>query len=112
MRCKMARQLSQFDFHHRLATHTGIAVVVFSRPGCGACRQLKSVLAAMPELPVFEVDAERDPALVREFEVFHLPALFLYRAGAYHCQLHCGSAPAAISAAVAAALALPAEEAP
>ena len=112
MRDSMPRQLSQFDFHHTLADHAGSAVVVFSNPGCGACRHLLRVLAGMPELTVYTVDAQRDPGLVREFEVFHLPALFLYRDGVFHCQLHSPAEPARIRAAMHAALALPAEEAP
>lgn len=108
----MIQQLSQFDFHHRIGAQRGACVVLFTAPGCGACRHLKGMLAGMTDLQVFEIDAARDPGLAREFEVFHLPALFLYRDGAYHRSLECAAHPAAIRNAIATTLALPPEEAP
>ena len=57
-----------------------------------------------------EVDAAKDPALAREFEVFHLPAVFVFVDGTYHCALHSEARPERIEAALQSALAAPEEE--
>ena len=108
--------LDQFDFHSRLADAGGPVLVMFTSPDCGGCRHLRGVLFEVrrrhPEWRYFEVDAQRDQALTNEFEVFHLPTLFLFHAGQFHCQLETEARPAAIIAAIRAALRQPAEEAP
>ena len=112
----MLSTLDQFDFHHRLANQTGLALVMFTAPGCGACRHLRGVLDEVgrqrPEWRLFDVDVQRDQALAHEFELFHLPTLFVYSAGTFHCRLDSEAQPAAIIAATEAALASPAGEAP
>jgi glutaredoxin len=109
-------QLDQFEFHHRLARTPGVAIVMFTSRGCASCRAWKSVLAdhrrRQLETHVYEVDAERELALTREFEVFHLPALFLYVDGRFHGALHSEAHPERFAAAVAAAVAAPAQDAP
>lgn len=111
-----AVQLSQFDFHHTLAQAEGVSLVYFTAPGCGACRQLKHILESYPQefalLNVFEVDAQQDMALTREFEVFHLPAMFLYKDCHFHAPIHAEPHPASLIAAIEAALAQPPQEAP
>jgi len=108
--------LDEFTFHHRLAETPGPALVIFSGPGCSACKAWKRLLVdylpQRPGLQLFEVDAGHSLALTREFEVFHLPALFLYRDGRYHCRLQSQATRKALDAALDAALAAPAEEAP
>ena len=108
--------LEQFDFHHVLERTPGASLVIFTGPACGACKRLKAVLAAEPELfadlHLFEVDAQRDMALTREFGVFHLPAMFLYRDGEFHCELHSEALPVRLRQAINDALAAPAQEAP
>jgi len=108
--------LSQFDFHHRLAEMAGTCLVIFTGPNCGACKRLKQVLQEhgdlFDDLHLFEVDAQRDMALTREFGVFHLPAMFLYQDGEFHCELHSEALPQSLSAAIGEALAAPAQEAP
>lgn len=108
--------LSQFDFHPRLADMTGPALVMFSSPGCGGCRHLRRVLQEVaerePAWHIFEVDAQRDSALVNEFEVFHLPTVFLFQGGEFHSQLRAEARPVAIISATHEALRQPAEEAP
>ena len=110
------RTLDQFNFHHVLAETPGIAVVLFTGPDCGACRRVKGLLCDMVSAGepwmLYEVDASRDGGLAREFEVFHLPSLFVYRDGRYHAPLHAEAAPERIRAAVAAMLVRPALEAP
>lgn len=108
--------LDQFEFHETIERTRGVVLVMFSAPGCGACRRWRPLLVRLAgeraDLQVFEVDAARDLALAREFEVFHLPALFLFVDGLYHCALHSEAQPARLEAALQAALMAPAEEAP
>lgn len=108
--------LSQFDFHHTLAQTEGISLVYFTAPGCGACRQFRQVIDNHPQefalLNLFEVDAQQDMALTREFDVFHLPAMFLFREGQYHAPIHAEPQPASLIAAIEAALAQEPQEAP
>jgi thioredoxin-like negative regulator of GroEL len=113
---RMLQSLDQFDFHRRLDAPGSTALVVFSAPACGSCRHLRGVLAEVgrrrPEWRLFEVDVQRDQALANEFEVFHLPTLFVYSAAGFHCRLDSEARPDAIIAATERALAAPAEEAP
>ncbi|MGM0594633.1 MAG: thioredoxin family protein [Pseudomonadota bacterium] len=112
----MVERLTQFDFHHRLVETGGVSLVYFTAPGCGACRRLKQLLEthreAFARLHLFEVDAQQDMALTREFEVFHLPSLFLFRDGQFHAPLHAEPTPTALLSAIDAALAAEALEAP
>lgn len=106
--------LDEFDYHHRLAHTRGIALVLFSSPQCGTCRVVERHLAtgAPAATTLFRVDVQRATALARAFEVFHLPTLLLYRDGAYHARLDCEVTPAALDAAIARALVLPAQDEP
>jgi thioredoxin 1 len=108
--------LDEFGFHHRLAATRGAALVIFASSGCSSCRAWKQLLSAYhtqhPELALFEVDAGHAQALAREFNVLHLPALFLYRDGHFHGALHCEAQPDKLQAAITSALAAPAQEAP
>jgi thioredoxin-like negative regulator of GroEL len=112
----MLPTLDQFDFHHRVTQLAGPTLVMFSSPDCGACRHLRrellDVRARRPAWWLFEIDAQRDAALTREFEVFHLPALFLFSDGEFHRPLHAEARAQAIIDATESALAAPAEEAP
>lgn len=108
--------LSQFDFHARMSDLTLPTLVTFTAAGCGACRHLRRVLQDVhrrqPEWALFEVDAAREQALVNEFEVFHLPTIFLFSDGIFHCQLEAEATPSAIISATFAALQQAAQEAP
>jgi len=108
--------LDQFDFHPRIADTTGTVLVTFTSPDCGVCRHLRRVLQEIrglrPDWHLFEVDAQRDPALSNEFEVFHLPTVFLFKDGVFHCELQAEARPSSIIHATLAALQMPAEEAP
>jgi thioredoxin-like negative regulator of GroEL len=108
--------LDEFGFHHRLAATRGVALLIFTSTGCSSCRAWKRLLGAYhtqhPELTLFEVDAGHAQALAREFGVFHLPALFLYRDGHFHGALQSEAQADKLHAAMAAALAAPAQEAP
>lgn len=109
------QRLDQFSFYPALAEIPGPALVLFSAAACGSCRHWKQLLegfSCSDGVPVFEVDAGIDQALAREFELFHLPALFLFVDGDYHSPLQCEASLPAVRTALAAALLLPAEEAP
>jgi len=110
------KRLDQFSFHQTLAEIRGAALVIFTGPACSACRRLKAVLQGsgqlFTDLQLFEVDAGEDMALTHEFEVFHLPAMFLFRDGEYHCELHSEAQPQRLRAAIDAALTAPGQEAP
>jgi thiol-disulfide isomerase/thioredoxin len=109
-------RLTQFDFHHTLADTGGLSLVYFTSPGCGACRQLRQMLEANAEmfgsLNLFEVDAQQDMALTREFEVFHLPSLFLFKDGHFHAPIHSEPRPQSLLSAVEAASNAEPQEAP
>jgi thioredoxin len=112
----MLTPLDEFGFHHTLAAAPGDALVIFTGMGCSSCRAWKQLLSIYsqqhPELALFEVDAGHAQALTREFGVFHLPALFLYRHGQYHCALQSEAQLDKLHAAITAALLAPAQEAP
>lgn len=105
--------LDEFSYHHRLARQQGPALVLFSSQTCGTCRQVERLLPTAADGTVlFRVDVQQSPGLARAHEVFHLPALFLYRDGRYHARLDCEVTPASLRRSMADALARPAEEEP
>ncbi|MDH4274204.1 MAG: thioredoxin family protein [Gammaproteobacteria bacterium] len=113
---KRYNTLTQFDFHHLLSQTPGIAVVYFTSAGCASCRHWREVLQQLLkrrlDIRVFEVDAAQDQALTREFEVFHLPALFVFRDGHYRGPLLCEARTTLLDAAIDAASALPPQDMP
>jgi thiol-disulfide isomerase/thioredoxin len=112
----MLSTLDQFDYHQRLAELSGTALVMFTAPACGSCRHLRSVLEAVaedrPDWQLFEVDVQRDQALAYEFELFHLPTIFVYSPRGFHGELEAEARPTAIVVATQAAVAGPAQDAP
>jgi len=104
--------LDESNFHARLREQLGPVLVIFSHAGCGTCRQVERLLPGATTLPLFRVDAAASSGLTRALEVFHLPALFLYRDGHYHARLDCAVTPTSLTAHIAAALAAPAQEEP
>ncbi|MEW5771756.1 MAG: thioredoxin family protein [Pseudomonadota bacterium] len=106
--------LDEFHYHHRLREAGGVALVLFSSPTCGTCRVVERRLpeAAPAGTRLFRVDVQASQALARAYEVFHLPALLLYRDGLYHARLDCEVSAPALHAAVREALAAPPQEEP
>lgn len=80
--------LEETVFYRTLDEIPGEVLIFFTKPGCGACGQWRRLLAEFGRqaagLRIFEVDAGRNMALAREYELLHLPALFLFRDGEYH----------------------------
>jgi thioredoxin 1 len=107
--------LDEFHFYARLEDLPGPAIVLFTAPRCGSCRAFHlglSQLADEDDLSVFAVDAGMNPGLTQAYEVFHLPALFLFIDGRYHAELQCDPTPAALRAAFAHAQRQPAQDPP
>lgn len=108
-------ELTEFDFHPRLAASAGVAVVMFSGPDCGACKRLEKLLPNWlggKADHLYKVDAQRSTALARSYEVFHLPSLFVFVNGHYHAPLQAEAAPTPMNAALEKVLAEPAHEEP
>lgn len=109
------RPLTEFDYHHQLAATPGASLVLFSSPDCGTCRKVEQLLpAAMGDTvhALFKVDVQQATALARQFDIFHLPTLFLYRDGRFHAALASEVTPQRLQQAIVQALAAPAEEEP
>ena len=108
--------LDQFDFHHRVGATHGPALVLFHSPGCASCRHWKRLLADYAVLhdnvTLYQVDVQRDMALAHEFGLFHLPALFLYLNGQFHCEFQSEARMEDLSAALDAAMDASPQEAP
>ncbi|WP_447591665.1 thioredoxin [Aquipseudomonas campi] len=78
-------ELTDFDADHQLLELSGLSLLVFTSAGCASCRWARRHL---PELPlsvtrITWVDAGENGGLVQRYGVFHLPALFLVRDGAF-----------------------------
>lgn len=108
-------ELIESDFHPCLAASSGVSVLMFSGPDCGACKRLEKHLPQWLSGHAdrfFKVDAQRCTALARAFEVFHLPSLFVFVNGHYHGQLHAAAAPEPMIAALGKLISEPAHEEP
>lgn len=100
--------LDEFNYYQSLGETDGVALVYYTSPDCGACRYLRRVLeeylCLYDDLTVFEVEAVTSLALVNEFNIFHLPCMFLYQQGEYHCELQAEALPKHIYEAIKKAL--------
>lgn len=108
--------LNTHNFHHVLEGVSGVSLVFFTHSLCSSCRAWKQLLqtysASHQDIRIFEVDAESEMALTNEFEVFHLPALFLYKDGQYHAPFQSVASLEAIDQAITRLLSKPAEDMP
>lgn len=108
--------LDEGAFYATLAATPGISVVFFTAPVCGACRRWRALLEHYGRrhagVTVFEVDCGMNMGLAREYEVMHLPALFVFIDGRFHAPLQCEASPEGLMAALDRVLAAPALEAP
>lgn len=118
------KELDEFTFFETLEDSKGILMVFFTGPHCASCHHLKNLLnseshqfidhfqASSRDFNAFEIKADKAAALVNEFGVFHLPSMYLYQEGTFHCQLQAEAIPAKLIEAIDLALKLPAEEEP
>ena len=108
-------ELNESDFHAQVSSSADVTLVMFSGPDCGACKRLEKYLPEWLSGHVnhfFKIDAQRSTALVRAFEVFHLPSLFVFVNGHYHAPLQAEAAPAPLIDALRLLLSEPAHEEP
>jgi len=117
---KIIKELDEFNFHQILSESKDVVLVFFTGPHCGSCHHLRDLFLAesikftryFSEFSVFEIKADKATALVNEFNVFHLPTIFLYFDGQFHCELQAQAHPQKIIKAIETALLKPAEEEP
>lgn len=107
--------LSEFDFHHRLAQSKGPVLVLFGASGCGTCRKVEKLLPQVVAGLVsglYKVDVQQSMGLARAYEVFHLPALFLFVDGRYHAPIESEVTALKMQQALEQALAAPPQDEP
>jgi thioredoxin-like negative regulator of GroEL len=61
---------------------------------------------------LYQVNVQQDMALAHEFGVFHLPAVYLYLDGRFHCELQSEARRDRFEVALHEALQAPPQEAP
>ena len=110
------RSLNDHEFYASLAETPGPSIVFFTKPGCSSCRLWRRLLGELlqqrDDINVYQVDAEQNMALSHEYELFHLPALFLFVDGEFHREIQTEARLAHLQAALDTALDSPPEEAP
>ena len=110
------QSVDESEFHHLIPAHRGNLLVIFTGHSCSTCSVLRRALRKMLEggerLRVYEVDAHANMGLVQEFDVFHLPAMFLYVDGDFHAEINSPPLAARLRVAIHKALVSPAQEAP
>jgi len=118
------QELDEFTFFETIEDSKGIIMVFFTGPHCASCHHLKNLLnteskqflehfnQSSIEFNAYEIKADKAAALVNEFGVFHLPSMYLYKNGNYHCQLQAEATPSKLIEAIDIAFTQPAEEEP
>lgn len=107
--------LTEFDFHPRLASSAGVSLVLFTAPHCGSCRVWTRLLQDLttPLIQhIYSVDVQIATALAREYDVFHLPSLFIFVDGKFHAPLQAQAQHNAVIKALQHALNTPAHDEP
>ncbi|MES2369473.1 MAG: thioredoxin family protein [Pseudomonadota bacterium] len=108
-------RLAEGSYHARLAGSSGIGIVLFTSPHCGACRAWKQLLPqALAGLAAefHEVDVSEATGVARYFGIFHLPTIYLYRDGRFHAELQCEARPTTIRQVARQLLAAPPQDEP
>jgi thioredoxin 1 len=110
------KHLDEFNFYNTLANTQGISLIFFTGIHCGSCHHLRQILEHYEQvfgnITIYEIDAGVSAGLTKSYEVFHLPTMFLFRDGNFHCQLHAEPLPEKIHQAIEEALLKPAGEEP
>lgn len=107
-------ELTDFDVDHRLLELPGTSLVIFTSIGCASCRWARRELPGL-DLPIERVcwiDAAENGGVVQRYQVFHLPAVFVVRDGAFYGALHARLTLPELSAGLRRALSLDADELP
>ena len=117
-------ELDEFTFFPTLEVSKGLTLVFFTGPHCASCHHLKNLLNVEysqfekhfsnlnTDFAAYEIKADKAAALVNEFGVFHLPSMYLYKEGQFHCELQSEAIPSKLIEAIDQALTKPAEEEP
>jgi len=109
-------ELNDTNFYSVMQATKGTSVVFFTGEGCSSCRYWQTLLeqlaVARTDLNLIEIDAQQSMGLTQEYEVFHLPALFVFVDGQYHAPLQCEASLDTIQRTLDTLLAAPAQEAP
>lgn len=105
-------ELDEFTFYPKLEDSSGIVMVFFSGPHCASCHHLKALLNTEhqtftnhysklnTDFSAYEIKADKAAALVNEFGVFHLPSMYIYKDGAFHCELNAEAIPSKLIEAI------------
>jgi hypothetical protein len=107
-------QLTDFDLDQQLLALPGVSLLIFTSLGCSSCRWARHHLPeqSMPVDRLCWIDAEENGGAVQRYGVFHLPAMFVVRDGAFFGTLRTQISPEAITAGLAVALATAPDELP
>lgn len=110
------KPLDQFSFHHTLSDTTGISLVLFYKHSCSSCAYWRKVLLEYQRenrhIRLFDVDLEVDPGLAEEFDIFHLPAMHIYKDGDYYGEVQCEAGRGNIDNCLKTALSQPPQDHP
>jgi len=117
-------ELDEFNFFETIEESKGIVMVFFTGPHCASCHHLKTLLNSEYEqflehfskssmaFQAYEIKADKAAALVNEFGVFHLPSMYIYNKGKFHCELQAEAVSAKLIEAIDLALTQTAHDEP
>jgi len=117
-------ELDEFTFFPKLEDSSGIIMIFFTGPHCASCHHLKFLLNAEHtqftehyaklniDFAAYEIKADKAAALVNEFGVFHLPSIYIYIDGEFHCELQAEAIPRKLIEGIDFARSQPAQEEP
>ena len=110
------QRVSELGFWQHMVQERDWTILFFSSAGCSSCKIWRRLLAeweqSRTDLQVWEADAGIEMGLAQEFEVYHLPALFVFRDGRYQRPMQVEARLSALDPWLAAHADLPPEEAP
>jgi hypothetical protein len=107
-------QLTDFDLDQQLLSLPGVSLLIFTSLGCSSCRWARHHLPgqSLPLDRLCWIDAEENGGAVQRYGVFHLPAMFVVRDGAFFGPLRTQMSAEAIAPGLEHALATPPDELP
>lgn len=84
----MIQPVSDWDFEQRVERAATPVLVLFWQPGCGHCQALKGQLERLGQgieahLAIAALNVQESRQIAAELEIESLPALALYRDGAF-----------------------------